>query len=242
MDWTDYGPFATTIAIVAALTTSLSFLIVKAVGRLCHWTWLIHDTPLFVIRAGTQALAIGLIALVFLTINNQNYVVFAFGAALSGITMIILLYYFELNRKIHVVRIPITAANGNQATDSKGRRLFETLVVGTESKMLQDAASALRIARKQSGGVSLLDFIGGYGGTSVNNPEAIWDRGYLVAISNRMTMLLIGVVVAGVMALYLAASSIEVATRAGGKTVQSMSLAGLSHETSLLLADCERAG
>ena len=213
MDLIEFKPFAAIIAIAAALSCSFSLLLAKAIGRLSQWTWLIHEAPPFMVRVGARAPAFALIAITFLTINKQNYLIFAIGAALFGTLIIFLISYFDRLRKLHVVRLPVTGNNGNQAQDHKGRPLFTNVVIGTESTMRTDAAAAFRVARLQNGGLSLIDFMSGYGTPTTNNPEALWNREQLVDISNRMMMLVIGIVLSGVMALYLAASSIEVNTR-----------------------------
>ena len=41
----NYGPFATTVAIAAALVALFSLLLIKSIGRVSQWTWLIHDSP-----------------------------------------------------------------------------------------------------------------------------------------------------------------------------------------------------
>jgi hypothetical protein len=47
----------------------------------------------------------------------------------------------------------------------------------------------------------------------VNNAEAIWTKETLAKISSKMTLQLIGILICGVMALYLAASTVEVHQR-----------------------------
>lgn len=75
------------------------------------------------------------------------------------------------------------------------------------------AKRAFAEARRTHGGLSLTDFMSGYGATGTNNPEALWSRPQLAQISNRMTMCLMGILLCGVMALYLSASSIGVTQR-----------------------------
>ena len=79
--------------------------------------------------------------------------------------------------------------------------------------MNRQAKEAWRSARRERGGVSLVEFMSGYGATRVNDPEALWSREHLAEVSNHMTMLLVGIILAGVMALYWAASAVEVSTR-----------------------------
>jgi hypothetical protein len=68
-----YDPFATTIAIAAALFAVFSVLLMKAVGKVSQWTFLADDSPPFMVTAGARALAIALIALTFIFIDKSNY-------------------------------------------------------------------------------------------------------------------------------------------------------------------------
>ena len=96
--------------------------------------------------------------------------------------------------------------------DRRKKALFKKVVVGVEEDMQTDARQALSHARKARGGVSLLTFMSGYGAQRVNDPEAIWDRKLLATISNRLTTLLMIILLLTVMALFWAAFSIQVAT------------------------------
>ena len=212
MDLSEYGPFGTTIAVVFALAAAFSVLLVKAVGRLKQWTWLTHDTPSFVVQAPAQALAVALIAATFLTIDRQNYPIFLTSAVLAGVLMLVLVLRFERERKLHVWQIPIVRENGSQACDKGSQPRFRTVVIGCEAQMRSTAREKLNKARKQNATLTPGQFMSGYGG-SVNQPEALWPSEVLVSISTRLTMLLIGIVLAGVMALYLAAAAVEVNTR-----------------------------
>jgi hypothetical protein len=82
------------------------------------------------------------------------------------------------------------------------------------------AKKAFQRARQQDG-VSLCGFMSGYGGAVVNDPSTIWSRETLASINNRLTMVLMGILLCAVMALYLAASSIEVHQRPVAKSEKS---------------------
>ena len=221
MDLSEYGPFATIIAITAALISSFSFILVNAFGRLYQWTWLIHDTPPFMVRACVKVLAIALIAITFLTIDKQNYIIFAIGSLLFGAAMIVFFFRFDKLRRLHIVRIPITGPNGNQVHNQQGKPQFNNLVIGTECTMFPDAAANLKQARMTNGGLSLTSFMSGYGTQFPNNPEALWSRELLVKISNRLTMYLIGMALCSVLVLFLGASSIEMHMRSPSPTEES---------------------
>jgi hypothetical protein len=213
MNLTEYGPFASIIAIAAALAAVFALVLVKAVGRVSQWTWLIHDTPPFTVTAGARALAIAFIGASFVLIDKSNYKWFAGGAVLSGILSFILIARFDRLRKTNLCKVPILANNGTHAIDQQGKPRFEMLVIGGEGDMNAAARAALTKARQAKGGISLCNFMGGYGASKMNDPSAIWDMETLATISNRMTIALMGIILSGVMALYLAASTIEVYQR-----------------------------
>ena len=58
MDLNQFGPFATVIAIAAALVAAFGWTLLNAVGRIPRWAALIHDTPTFLVTAGARALAL----------------------------------------------------------------------------------------------------------------------------------------------------------------------------------------
>jgi hypothetical protein len=204
-----YGPFATTIAIAAALVAVFSLLLLKSVGRVSQWTWLVHNSPSFMVTAGARAVAVALIAVSFILIDKSNYVWFAVAAVLFGIIAFFLIGWFDLLRKRHTCKVPILNASGSQATSFWGTPRFELLVIGDQSNMNATAAAAY----KKAGPVSLCQFMSGFGSHAVNQPAAIWNMAILAKISNRMTMALMGILLCAVMALYLAASAIEVQQR-----------------------------
>jgi hypothetical protein len=205
-----YGPFATTIAIAAALVAVFSLLLLKAVGRVSQWTWLIHDSPPFMVTVGARAVAVALIGVSFIFIDKSNYAWFAGAAVLFGILAFSLIIWFDRLRKTYLCKVPILNADGSQATSFWGKPKFEQLVIGDESNMNPAAAAAY----KRAGPVSLCQFMSGFGVNAVNNPAAIWTMATLAKISNRMTMSLMGILLCAVMALYLAASAVDVHQRA----------------------------
>ena len=209
MDTTDYGPFATVIAIAAALVAVFSLLVLKAVGRVVQWTWLIDDSPPFLVTAGARALAVALIALTYISINKGNYPAFVAAAVTFGILTFWFTGWFDRLRKVHILKVPKVNKDGTQAVDNKGNAVFDNLVIGIENDMNEVAKKA----RAKHDGLSLADFMSGYGAKNINNPGALWTRDQLAEVSNRMTMILMGIILSGVMALYLSASAIEVFNR-----------------------------
>jgi hypothetical protein len=87
------------------------------------------------------------------------------------------------------------------------------VVVGLESNLRPEAKAALAVARKNKGGVSLRQFMSGYGAQRVNHPEALWDSELLADTSSSLTMTLMFVVLLGVMTLFWSAFTIEAAGR-----------------------------
>lgn len=209
MDLGKYGPFAETIAIAGCLLAVFSFLLLKMVGKVSNWTYLIEDTPPFIVTLAVRAIAIGLIAATFLTISKENaqffqWVAVGFGAA----TMLFVILFDGLRRK-RTCKIPEVGVDGRQKKSWFGKLQTRTVVIGSVSRMRTEARTAFE-ARP---GLSVEKFMSGYGHNEVNNPKAIWDADYLAGIAQRMTMLLMGVLLCAVMTLYLAAASIEVRQR-----------------------------
>jgi hypothetical protein len=204
-----YGPFATTIAIAATLFAVFGVLLMKAVGKVSQWTFLADDSPPFMVTAGARALAIALIALTFIFIDNSNYSWFGGAAAICAVLMTIFIARFDRVRKMHICKVPLLDEDGHQKKGWFGSLKWQMVVVGSENDMKQQAATHYRTF----GAGSLCKFLSGYGQNEVNNPEAIWTKETLARISSHMTMLLIGILLCGVMTLYLAASAIEVHQR-----------------------------
>jgi hypothetical protein len=105
--------------------------------------------------------------------------------------------------------VPKLNTDGSQAKNFWRQPQFEMLVIGDKNNM--NAVATAAFAR--AGAVSLCGFMSGFGRNRVNDPASIWDMATLAKISNRMTMVLMGILLCVVMALYLAASSIEVQQR-----------------------------
>jgi hypothetical protein len=213
MDMSKYGVFASVVAASAALAATFSLVLAKAIGgRVAKWTWMLNNTPPFMVTVGVRALAVALIALTFLLIDKDNYRYFVGISVIYGALVCVLLAYFNHLRQLHTYRVPKLTEDGQAATDRDGRAVEETLVIGKEEDMNEEAKKAFADARAGRG-LSLTDFLGGYGGTRTNNPESVWTRSRLSAISNRMFLCVMGVLLCAVMALYTAASAIDVATR-----------------------------
>jgi hypothetical protein len=182
-------------------------------GGTRKWTWLAGDDASFVATTGSRAVAVGAIALTFLTISKSNYVWFAVAAVVCGLLVLLLIARFDRLRKLHVREIPIVGADGKQARNDKGQPATVKIVIGTENDMRADAKSHYLTARKKNTSLSPIQFLGGYGSNELYSPESCWPAEVLSKISSHLTLLLMWILLLGVMALYLAASSIEVANR-----------------------------
>lgn len=213
MDMTQYGPFAAVMAVAAALAAAFSLLLLKAIGKVTKWSFLIDNSPPFLVKTGARALAFALIALTFVLISRNNYLAFAAMAVFFGAATFWLIARFDRMRKVHIFSVPLLQASGAQANDKNGKPLFKNIVIGTEEDMMPDAKEIFVEARRKRPGLSLPEFMGGFGGANTNNPESIWTRNQLADISSRMTTTLMGILLCAVMALYELASVVEVITR-----------------------------
>lgn len=205
-----YGPFASVVAIASALVATFSVLLIKTLGRMNRWTWLAGDaSPPFLVTAGARVLCIALMAAAYVTIDDSNYKWFLLPALIGGAGAFVLIASFDRLRKVHVLTIPLVSRDGNQLRDRRGRPTYEAIVIGSEAEMQPTAKAALDTARTTYGGVSLAEFMSGYGANQVNDPEAIWDRALLAKISNRLTIRLMLIVLFVVTTLFLAALAIN---------------------------------
>lgn len=205
-----YGPFVNIVAIALALIATFSTLLLKMLGNIKQWTWLTSGSPSFLITAGARIVAVVIMAITYVTINKSNYFWFEVVAALIGGFGFWSVVRFDHLRKLHIVPIPLVGKNGQQLVDKNKTPRFENVVIGLESQLRPEAKTALEKARKQRGGLSLVQFMAGYGSNKLNDPEALWNRETLADISNKLTITMMFIVLSAVIALFLAAFVIEV--------------------------------
>jgi hypothetical protein len=208
-----YGPFTNIVAISLALVTTFSLLLLKTVGQVTKWTWLTSGSPPFLVVTGARVIAFAFMATTYIVINRSNYSWFGIFVLLTVALFVYALINFDYLRKIHTVQIPLVDLNGNQSMDKKGKPLSENIVIGTESQMLPDVKRIFDSAKKKTPGLSLSQFMAGFGTVKSNDPEAIWSREVLAEISNKLFMFLILIFLSAVMVLYLSAFIIEVFNR-----------------------------
>ena len=211
MDIGKYGPFANIVALALALVATFSVLLLKMLGRVKQWTWLVSGTPPFLVTAAARMLAVALMAVTYVTINKANFLWFGGAAILAGISGFAAVFRFDHLRRLHIRPIPIVGADGRPMMDKKRRALEQNVVIGSEDDMRPEAKAALAEARKTKGGLSVLQFMSGYGAQRVNDPEALWDSAILVNISSKLTITLMGILLLSVMTLFWAAFTIQTA-------------------------------
>ena len=234
MSTDQYGPFASVVGIACALVATFSLLLLKMLGGMKRWSWLAGGSPPFLITGGARVMAVALMALTYVTITAMNYRWFAGAAVLTALIGFVCLIVFDRLRQTHVVAIPLVGADGTALRDSHGREQQASVVIGSESKMREEARLAFERARKESG-VSLRKFMSGYG-SPPNDPGAIWDDSLLAKTGNRLTTLLMCFVLLAVLTLFLAALSIDVRGRASTSGTSAS-----SHSLTIVEAD-ERPG
>lgn len=203
-----YGPFANIVGVALALTATFSLLLLKSVGKVSKWTWLAAYTPPFVVALPARVLSFALMAVAYITMTRSNYQWFGAVAILTGILTVVVVAWFDRVRRIYIDSIELVGADGKQLVDKKGKLLFENVVVGTESKLRPEAAQAFAEARKTRG-ISLREFMKGYGSPKVNDPGSLWDREYLGKIGGNLALLLMFIVLFPVLTLFLAAFIVD---------------------------------
>jgi hypothetical protein len=202
----NYGQFQSIILTAAILVTVFSTLVLKSVGRIRQWTWLIDDTPPMIVTVGVRALAIALIVVSYMLIDKTNYRFFATAAVGFGLVTMVLIGWFDSLRRKRTCQIPILNNNGTQAKSMLGRLKFKSVVVGAERDMKQAPLDEYR----RHPGLSVCKFLSGYGENEINNPASIWDTDYLSGIAHKMTMILMVILLSAVMALFLAAAALNI--------------------------------
>lgn len=213
MTSSDYGPFANVVGIASALVALFSTLLLKMVGGLKRWTWLVSGSPPFVVAAAARVLAVALMAVVYVTINKANYRWFAAAAILCGILGFVAIVRFDHQRRLYVVQIPLVNKEGAPLLDHRNIPLQQNVVIGLESNLRDEAKAALAEARAKKGGLSLRQFMSGYGAQRVNDPENLWDPVLLANTSSSLATTLMLVVLFGVMTVFVSAFVIEVFNR-----------------------------
>jgi hypothetical protein len=205
----DYGPFASIVAIAAALVAVFGLLLFKSIGPASRWSWLAGDGHGFMRTAAARAVTVALIGLTFITIDKYNYFWFSAGSLLFAILTFIFINWFDRVRMIHTCLIPNVAANGAAVTDARGRSIGRSIVIGTEATM----RTAAKEIYDKLPAADLCKFLSGYGENEVNNPAGIWPRAELARIASKLTLLVTFILLCAVMTLYLAAASIEMHLR-----------------------------
>lgn len=214
-----FGPFANIIGIASALAAAFALLLLKSVGKVSKWTWLADYTPPFVVTLPARILSFALMAAAYVTMTRSNYQWFLSVAILTAILTTVVVAWFDRVRRIYIHSIELVGPDGKQLVDKNGRCLSRNVVIGTESKLRPEAAQALAEARR-SRGISLPEFMKGYGSPKVNDPEALWDREYLGKIGGKLALLLMFIVLFSVLTLFLAAFIVDTHIRptANGNT------------------------
>jgi hypothetical protein len=144
-------------------------------GNLKRWTWLASGAPPFLVTAAARILVIALMAFTYVTISKSNYGWFVGGAILCGILGFIAVAMFDHLRERHVVPIPMVGVDGKPLRDRRKREVRQNVVVGSEPDLRDDMKTALARARKKNPGLSVLQFMSGFGAPRLNDPEALWE-------------------------------------------------------------------
>ena len=214
----DYGPFVNIVAIALALIAMFSTLLVKMLGNVKKWTFLISDSPSFLVTAGPRMVAVAVMAFTYITITPTNYFWFGSIAVVIGLFGFWMVARFDHLRRLHIVKIPLVGENGQQLLDSKNNLCFENVVIGREDDLRLMAMNAFKKAKEERG-VSLLEFMSGFG-EKVNNTEALWTREILAETSTKLSLGLMFIVLSSVMDLYLAAFIVQIYSQQNLSVVQ----------------------
>jgi hypothetical protein len=158
-------------------------------------------------------LAVSLMAVTYVTISKSNYGWFAAAAIVCGVLGFIAVARFDRLRERHVVQIPTVGADGKPLLDRRKKGLQQHVVIGIESDLRDEVKAALADARKKKAGLSVRQFMSGFGSQRLNDPEALWDSTLLADTRSSLTITLMCIVLLSVMTIFLAAFTIEVFNR-----------------------------
>src|SRR3546814_4975524 len=101
-------------------------------------------------------------ATTYISIDATNYRWFGLAAVILGVLGFVCIIFFDRTKRLHVVEILQVSANGSALLDQDGEPVAKSVVVGREDQLRSEAAAALKTARRR-GGVSLKQFMSGYG-------------------------------------------------------------------------------
>lgn len=210
MDLTKYGPFASVVGAASLLIAVFGAFALKAIGPLRRWTELGAGSPPFMVAIGPRLLAIVGIVASFLAINRANYPWFLAGAGAAALITLVSVRRFDSLRRRYVASVPLVGHDGKQLVGKHGP-LSRSVVIGSEENLRPEASRALQAARSERGGISIQDFMSGYGAQRVNDPSALWDKLVLEDNADRIGSALTSILLFSVLALFLAALVFEVA-------------------------------
>ena len=208
MDGNQYGPFEDIVKVAGALVATFSLFYEKMLGSIKRLSWLTKDSPTFLVTGGAKVLTLAAMVIIYVTIDTDNWCFFAAGMVVIAVFCCINIIRFDLLRRHHVVAVPNVGPDGSQLRDRRQKELYTYLVIGTECELKTKVADSLNNARKCDPGLTLVQFMAGYGTRAVNNPEALWDRCILAELAHRLTRTLMYVVLSSVLTLFLAANVI----------------------------------
>ncbi|MBO6524233.1 MAG: hypothetical protein JJ971_10440 [Balneolaceae bacterium] len=201
MDIQQYGFLANTVAIAGFLVATFGVLVVKIFGRFKKWTWMVERTPPFLVTASGRIVCVALMGITYLFITEENYLNFAYLAGFASFVCFILIAIFDSQRRKYTIEIEITGENGLKSGSI-------TKVIGTEDDMDMQAKKDFKRQKKQ-GGISLKSWLSGYGTDSLYDTNAVWSNITLAKYSNRLTLLLMGILLSAVIALFWVAFAID---------------------------------
>lgn len=210
MDASQFGPFANVVAIGSAIVAVFSVFVLKMVGRVNRWTWLIEDTPPFLVKAGPRAVAVAVMGAAYVLIDPSNYGWFLGLGILSGLLAFRSVKSFDKLRRRHVLEVPLVADSGEPVTNRQGKTLHRKIVIGLRESMNETAARHFEEAQKKHG-VSMVEFMSGYGSGQLYDPGALWERDHLADIAHKLAAELIYIITFGFVTLFLVALAIDIA-------------------------------
>jgi hypothetical protein len=214
IDVDKFGPFANTMAVATFLVATFAGLLFKAMGRISRWTWFVPTTSTFMILLPARVISWALIAVTYVLINPDNYIIFFGLAIVLAIVAFWQFFVFNRLRIIHVMEIP-EVGNDGQPLVINGKEIKRSIVIGTEKDMMPRIKKIFREACEQHRDLTIRKFLSGFG-NAIYDPFNVWPAEVLARISNGLTAALVYTMFGAVMTLYLASLSLSIWMKAMG--------------------------
>lgn len=198
-----FGDFAGIILAVGALIATFGAISERAMGSMAQWTKHGGSIPTFIAITGPRLVALVLMVVVYIFINNDNYRLYLLIAFLFAVLAFYLFARFHRLSKIYVQKLEIPNPDGTQKVDENGKPVFLHRIIGTEDEMREATKKHYQEFAAAHPGTTIESFLRGYGTDTLNQPENAWSRETLANNSMKLALPLMYCIVFAVTTLFV---------------------------------------